>query len=149
MRRNAVVSLIVGALFVAVHGPQVTGAAFHEWVGVVLFALLAVHLAFNGEWVVRALRSLCARPVAGEWAVALLNGGMLLSFAAATVSGLFISATVLPALGCYAEGYFYWTWLHSLSAKVLMALLLVHLALRLPVLKRGLARAARPARPER
>lgn len=42
------------------------------------------------------------------------------------VSGVFVSATVLSAFGLFAPGYFVWDPLHAASAKVLLALVLVH-----------------------
>ena len=60
------------------------------------------------------------------------------------VSGAMVSGTLLPSLGFYATGYYFWGPLHALSAKVLLAALLVHIVLRTPaaasVLRRELAR---------
>ena len=42
------------------------------------------------------------------------------------VSGVLVSATVLPTFGLFAPGYFVWDPLHAVSAKVLLALVLVH-----------------------
>jgi hypothetical protein len=44
-----------------------------------------------------------------------------------TVSGLMVSRHILPLFGLVAPGYFFWNPLHSISAKVLLALLLVHI----------------------
>ena len=41
---------------------------------------------------------------------------------------MLISATVLPMFGLFAPGYFMWNPLHAASAKVLLALVLVHVA---------------------
>ena len=38
-------------------------------------------------------------------------------FMVATVSGLMVSGTVLPVLGLYAPGYFFWDPLHAIAAK--------------------------------
>ena len=60
------------------------------------------------------------------------------------ISGAMVSGTLLPSLGFYATGYYFWGPLHALSAKVLLAALLVHIVLRTPaaasVLRRELAR---------
>lgn len=48
------------------------------------------------------------------------------ALAVCAVSGVMVSGAVLPAFGLYAEGYFFWDPLHAASAKVLLALLLVH-----------------------
>lgn len=50
------------------------------------------------------------------------------ALAVCAVSGVMVSGAVLPAFGLYAEGYFFWDPLHAASAKVLLALLLVHVA---------------------
>ena len=46
--------------------------------------------------------------------------------ASVTVSGIMVSGAVLPALGLYADGYYFWDPLHAIAAKALLALLLVH-----------------------
>ena len=51
---------------------------------------------------------------------------VLVAFMVAIVSGFMVSGAVLPFFGHYAEGYFFWDPLHATSAKILLALLLVH-----------------------
>ena len=58
------------------------------------------------------------------------------------------SGAILPALGWYAEGYFFWAPLHAAAAKVLLALIVVHLALDGAAAWRLIARA-RATSPER
>ena len=48
------------------------------------------------------------------------------AFMTVTVSGIMVSGAVLPALGLYADGYYFWDPLHAIAAKALLALLLVH-----------------------
>lgn len=70
----------------------------------------------------------------GRWAQRVLNGALLVALAFCVVSGAMVSGTLLPSLGFYATGYYFWGPLHALSAKVLLAALLVLLscARRLP-----------------
>lgn len=138
---KTIVSLALGILFAVAFLPYTTGIAFHELLGVVVFFCTTVHAALNADWAVRAVKRVFSPQAFAERARALLNVGLAISFATVSVSGLLISATVLPFFGFFADGYFYWTWVHALSAKILLALLLVHLALRLPVLRRGIERA--------
>ena len=51
-----------------------------------------------------------------------------LSRASASTNGWVsaVSGAVLPALGLYADGYYFWDPLHAIAAKALLALLLVH-----------------------
>ena len=52
---------------------------------------------------------------------------VLLSLALCVVSGLLVSGDVLPALGLYADGYYFWDPVHAFSAKLLLALIIVHI----------------------
>jgi hypothetical protein len=47
-------------------------------------------------------------------------------FMVVMISGIMVSRHVLPAFGLVAPGYFFWSPLHSLFAKLLLALLIVH-----------------------
>lgn len=63
-----------------------------------------------------------------------------------TVSGLGVSGTVLHAFGLYVDGYFVWAPLHAIAAKVLLALLLVHVAVHAAPLYNRLKRGGAPRR---
>ena len=113
------------ALFAAVVLPQLTGIAAHEWLGIVALAALLAHLAASLD----ALACLCRAAARGSLlalARATLDAALFLALAACAVSGALVSATVLPAFGLFAPGYFVWDPLHAASAKVLLALVLVH-----------------------
>ncbi|MFR5828672.1 MAG: DUF4405 domain-containing protein [Adlercreutzia equolifaciens] len=122
------------ALYLAATNPALTGVPFHEYLGTGVFVLLVAHVVASGE-------GLGGR---GRWAQRVLNGALLVSLAFCVVSGAMVSGTLLPSLGFYATGYYFWGPLHALSAKVLLAALLVHIVLRTPaaasVLRRELAR---------
>lgn len=55
-----------------------------------------------------------------------LDAALFIAIAVCVVSGVLISATVLPMFGLFAPGYFIWNPLHAASAKILLALVLVH-----------------------
>ena len=118
----------------AATNPALTGVPFHEYLGTGVFVLLVAHVVASGE-------GLGGR---GRWAQRVLNGALLVSLAFCVVSGAMVSGTLLPSLGFYATGYYFWGPLHALSAKALLAALLVHIVLRTPatasVLRRELAR---------
>ena len=61
----------------------------------------------------------------------LLDVALVLSVVVVALSGLMESGAVLPTFGLYAEGYYFWGPLHATSAKVLLALLIVHGALNI------------------
>lgn len=131
---RVVFDIVLLALYLAATNPALTGVPFHEYLGTGVFVLLVAHVVASGE-------GLGGR---GRWAQRVLNGALLVSLAFCVVSGAMVSGTLLPSLGFYAMGYYFWGPLHALSAKVLLAALLVHIVLRTPatasVLRRELAR---------
>ena len=125
-RKNLVVDLVALAAYLVVANPALTGIGLHEWLGLGVFAPFFVHLLLHADWAVEALRGSFARPSWGRTGNLVLDLLIVLAFMAATVSGIMVSGVVLPALGLYAEGYYFWDPLHAMSAKALLALLLVH-----------------------
>lgn len=88
-----------------------------------VFVLMVAHVVMSGE-------GLGGR---GRWTQRVLNGVLLVALAFCVVSGIMVSGALLPSLGLYATGYYFWDPVHALSAKVLLAALLVHIVLRIPV----------------
>lgn len=131
---RVVFDIVLLALYLAATNPALPGVPFHEYLGTGVFVLLVAHVVASGE-------GLGGR---GRWAQRVLNGALLVSLAFCVVSGAMVSGTLLPSLGFYATGYYFWGPLHALSAKALLAALLVHIVLRTPatasVLRRELAR---------
>lgn len=123
-RRALVVDAAALAVFAVVSLPSLTGYAAHEWIGLVLTVALAVHLAMRLD---RALRLRGGSGVGRALRIA-LDALLAVTLVICAVSGVFVSGAVLPALGLYAEGYWLWDPLHAASAKLLLALLIVHLA---------------------
>ena len=118
-RRWAVVVLAV--LAGAAMLPALTGVPAHEWLGLAATAALLVHCGAHA-WRLPALARRGGRLRLG----AAVDCLVFASLALCAVSGLMVSATVLPAVGLFSPGYFFWDPLHSFSAKLLLAALLVH-----------------------
>ena len=129
------VKLVIDAValvaYVIVSLPSLTGVAFHEWLGLAVFVVLAVHLAQHLYQVIlkRAPASdgAARRATPARVARAVLAVLLAVALMVCVVSGVMVSGAVLPTLGLYAEGYYFWNPLHAVSAKVLLALLLIHL----------------------
>lgn len=142
MSRILVVDVLALAVYGVVSLPSLTSVAVHEWLGLAVLVVFAVHAAQHYDWVVDALRSLRR----GNLTIArhgrlVLDVLIVVALATCVVSGVMISGAVLPAFGLYAQGYYFWDPLHAASAKVLLALLLVHVvvnaALAIRLWKRG------------
>ncbi len=128
-RRRLAFDGAVLVVYVLAANPAVTGVPVHEWAGLGAFALLAAHCAARGMG-----RGVTAKGIA----LTVLNTLVLLCLALCVVSGVMVSGTVLPALGLFAEGYYFWDPLHAVAAKLLLALLLVHVAVHVPWIGRVL-----------
>ncbi len=120
MRGNSLFRLkavSAGCVFAAVAielFPVLTGYGVHEWAGVAACAILLTHAALS------------LRAGANKVDMA-LDLAVLSVLAVCAVSGALVSGAVLPAFGLYASaGFFVWSPVHAMSAKVLTALLLVH-----------------------
>lgn len=128
-RRRLVFDGAVLVVYAVAANPAVTGIPIHEWAGLGAFVLLAAHCAARGMG-----RGVTAKGIA----LTVLNTLVLLCLALCVVSGVMVSGTVLPALGLFAEGYYFWDPLHAVAAKLLLALLLVHVAVHVPWIGRVL-----------
>lgn len=150
-KRIIVIDVIVLVAYILSAFPAITGVPAHEWISIVGTVILLVHCAARGIIAVRSSRSpksaLPARqpldagvsptPQIGQagraWRTilnVLITGALAICF----VSGIMVSGTVLPAFGIFATGYYFWDPLHAISAKVLLALLLIHVVINIPVI---------------
>ncbi len=125
--------LVVDALALLAYAiasfPAATGIGAHEWLGAAVALVFLVHVAQHADWLPQTLRP-AAKPLSKAGAGSLIVDTLLfVALAVCTVSGLMISGALLPTFGLYAEGYYFWNPLHAASAKVLFALIIVHLAL--------------------
>lgn len=119
---KAFFDIVVLVVYLLAANPGLTGISLHEFVGLGAFAVMATHL-------IASAAGFLGRGHPSRFA---LNTVLLLALATCVVSGVMVSATVLPALGLYATGYHFWDPLHALAAKVLLAALLAHGAFHAP-----------------
>jgi hypothetical protein len=103
--------------------PTLTGLAVHEWMSLGIIIVFLVHCIANFDWIIDTIKKHKAN---ASTANLVLDVTILVVFMVVTVSGLMVSRHVLPLLGFVAPGYFFWSPLHSIAAKVMLALLLVH-----------------------
>ncbi|WP_165054047.1 MULTISPECIES: DUF4405 domain-containing protein [unclassified Adlercreutzia] len=128
MRKILIVDAIVLLAYAIVSLPQITGVSVHEWLGLGVLVLLLAHVVQHVDWAVDAARSLRDDVAVARHGRLALDVLLMMALAACVVSGLMVSGAVLPAFGLYVGGYYFWNPLHAASAKVLFALLLVHMA---------------------
>lgn len=125
-RRNLALDVAALAVFLVVANPALTGIGIHEWLGLGVLLMFFVHALLHADWAVEALRGSIARLSWGRTGNFALDLLIVVVLMAVTVSGVMVSGAVLPTFGWYAQGYYFWDPLHAVSAKALLALLLVH-----------------------
>lgn len=122
-RNRVLLDAVVLIVYALAANPLITGVPLHEYLGLGAFVVLTVHVAVGADGLITRRRPLNI----------VLNVALLIALALTAVSGIMVSGDFLPALGLYATGYHFWDPLHAMAAKVLLALLLVHVVLRIPV----------------
>ena len=125
-RKSLAVDAACLLAYLVAANPAVTGIGVHEWVGIGVLLAFLVHAAMHVDWAVEAVRGSFACPSWARTGNLVLDALIVVAFMTVTVSGLCVSGAVLAAFGLYADGYYFWDPLHATAAKVLLALLLVH-----------------------
>ncbi len=125
-RRNLAIDIAALAVYLVAANPAVTGIGIHEWLGLGMLVIFFVHAAMHVDWVIEAVRGSFVRLSWARTGNAVLDLVIVAVVMVVMVSGVMVSGAVLPALGLYADGYYFWDPLHAIAAKALLALLLVH-----------------------
>lgn len=141
LKKALIVDAVVLAVYLLAANPSVTGVPAHEWLGLGVLVVVVVHTAMHLDYVVDTFRNGAHRRGA-RLAKAVLDVLLVVVTMTCAVSGVMVSGTVLPTLGVYARGYYFWDPLHAASAKLLLALLLVHVAANWRIVAAGLRRRA-------
>lgn len=127
VRKNLAIDVVALVVYLVVANPVLTGIGAHEWLGFGALLAFFIHCVAHVGWAESVLCGFRGASWAARGNLA-LDVLILVVFATVMVSGLCMSGAVLPAFGLYADGYFFWDPLHAASAKTLLALLLVHVA---------------------
>jgi hypothetical protein len=143
-----IIDLVVAVVYLIAANPAITGLFIHEWVSLGILVVLIVHAAASFDSIRTVLRR---RDDRVAFANLILDAALLIVFMVVTVSGIMVSRHILPLFGYVAPGYFFWNPLHSISAKILLALLIIHVvahfrwfASLLPKGKKALSRDKEP-----
>lgn len=128
---NLAIDVVATLVYVVASFPAITGVGMHEWLGLVCVAVFVVHTCVHADWLWKAphvaedARADHVRARRLNFGLDIITG---IVTCVAVVSGLGISGTVLQAFGWYVNGYYVWGPVHAVSVKVLLALIVVHVA---------------------
>ncbi|HEY6951794.1 MAG TPA: DUF4405 domain-containing protein [Bacteroidota bacterium] len=132
MNRNRLFLWLDSAMLLAVlllESKVLTGVPFHEWLGILIAAVIILHLVFQWSWIEGQARRIFAP---GAWRTRInysLNFGLFACMVAAIVSGIMISEHVFPNSGRSLNDAMSWHALHDNSGHAIMFLIGLHLAL--------------------
>jgi hypothetical protein len=120
-----VIDLVAAAVYLVAAIPAFTGLLIHEWISLGIFVVLIVHVAASFDSLLMTMKRCADRLGIANF---VLDGMLLIVFMVVTVSGIMVSRHILPLFDFVAPGYFFWNPVHAISAKLLLALLIVHVA---------------------
>lgn len=147
MKRTLIIDVAAFLVYAAAALPALTGVPVHEWLGLALLVPVLIHCVLHADWVAATLMQLGRGAGPAHVGRLALDAALLVAFMVVLVSGLGISGTVLQSFGLYVEGYYVWGPLHAIAAKVLLALLLVHVAVHAGSLYNLVKRRGAPKAP--
>jgi hypothetical protein len=124
-----VIDALAAAIYLIAANPAITGLLVHEWASLGVFLVIIIHTAQHYDGVIDAFKRLRQHPPFATIGNLVLNILTAVVFMVVIVSGIMVSRHILPALGLVAPGYFFWNPLHALFAKVLLALLILHVVI--------------------
>jgi hypothetical protein len=122
---KVVFDLVMFVLLAAVYCAQPTGIPVHEYIGVGIYILFIIHLAYNYKWIINVGKKLFDKTVGIRikfmYAIDVL---LLAAFVIIGLSGIMISHVIFK-LGIMPV----WRPLHSIASAVSIVLLSIHIGL--------------------
>ena len=137
LKKALIADAVVLVIYALAANPAISGVSIHEWLGLGALLVVIVHTAMHFDHIIETFRAPTNRRGI-RLAKAVLDVALVLVFALCAVSGVMVSGTLLQTFGFYAEGYYFWDPLHAASAKILLAMLLVHVVANWKLIAAGL-----------
>lgn len=149
-----IIDLALLGIYAVSANPAISGLLVHEWVGLGLVLVVFAHYFIHADKIwklpqtnnaradsnfdiakgskpLQPSRSSNKKNLRLHFGKIALNCVILVDFILCALSGLMVSRHILPLLGFVAPGYWFWNPLHVISAKILLALIIVHIVVHL------------------
>lgn len=128
--RAKLVIVVVGLVaYLASTNTALTGIFIHEWLCVALTVLFALHTALYWDWTVKIFKRFIRKLLDMSRLNFIIDVLLFVLFTAVMLTGVMESQVVVPTLGMSAPSGITWRILHSLTAKLLLLVIGVHLGL--------------------
>jgi hypothetical protein len=145
-RNKLLLDVAVFVAYLAATDPPLTGIPVHEWLSLGLALAVIVHVALDWDWTVKVGRHFFRRLLTVSRFNFVVDVALFVAFAAVMLSGIMVSRAVLALFGLSLSFGPVWSMLHSVSAKLALPVLGLHLGLHwrwgLSVAKRMFAKPA-------
>ncbi len=115
--------------YVVATDPYLTGIPVHEWLSIGVALAIVVHVALDWDWTVKVGRRFFRRLLTVSRLNFVVDVALFVGFAAVMLSGFMVSRAVLALLGVPVPFGPVWSMLHSVSAKLFLPVLGLHLGL--------------------
>lgn len=131
MTRQSRLALDIGLLIALLLAffPGFTGISVHEWLSLATFVPVVVHLVVNWDWVMRTTSRILEKMRAASRINLTIDVLLFVATVTVLLSGMMVSQVIASAFGLSIVPSYAWHLAHSFSAKAVIVLMLVHLAL--------------------
>ena len=126
---SGLIDTVLFVVFLVLTDPQSTGITTHEWVGLGVGLLVAVHLVRNWAWLVSTFSRLSQGQTITSKLSVVLNIGLFVVFGLLVYTGVAISQKALPALEVVTFDNRSLRGVHGLLSNVIVGLIAAHAAL--------------------
>lgn len=126
---RVIVDLTILSALIAIYYPGATGIAVHEWLALGVGVPVVVHLVVNWDWVVFMTMITWRRRRDESRVDYIVDALLYVALITAGVSGLMISQVLSQAVGWTLAVDPLWRPVHSVSADIATAFMIVHVTL--------------------
>jgi len=128
---KVVLSLVVLVFLAAVYCAQPTGIPVHEYIGLALYVLFIIYVAFNYKWIINAGKSLFDKTAGARIKFTrIIDILLIIAFIIIGLSGIMISSVIFKL-----KIWQVWRPLHTIVSAVSIILLPIHIGLRYEKIK--------------
>lgn len=117
--------ILLTAIWTVLMVYPLTGAFWHEWIGLFAIGLIIIHNLLNLSWIIRMTKKILTSRFTMSSFKYIISFLLLLLMLFSGISGILIAKKI--AFPIYASDYSLWVYLHHLSSYLLIILISIHI----------------------